>query len=131
VAAVAAAVRPGGLLSVMAPNPAMDLLATAVRLTSPADALALLTADTVRSETFQHDMHRLDAASVAAALEASGCVVTDRFGIRCVTDLIADDGLKHVPAFLADLERLELALCDREPYSRLARFWQLLAVCQP
>ncbi|MCN0176808.1 methyltransferase domain-containing protein [Salinispora arenicola] len=127
VAGLATAVRPGGLISVLAPNPAMDLLAIAVRRSSPAEAFGLLDAEALFSETFEHDMLRLEAEDVAAALEKSGCTVTDRFGIRCATDLIANDELKHTPAFFADLERLELALCDREPYLRMARFWQLLA----
>lgn len=37
------------------------------------------------------------------------------------------DARKHDPAFHADLERLELALCDREPYVRTARMWQVVA----
>lgn len=49
-----------------------------------------------------------------------------RFGIRCVTDYIADDARKHDPDFYADLEQLELALCDREPFLRTARMWQLI-----
>jgi S-adenosylmethionine-dependent methyltransferase len=124
-------VRPGGVLSLLAPNPAMDVLAMAIRRTSPADALALLDAGTVRSETFDRDMRRLDASSVEPALISSGCWVSHRFGIRCVIDLIADDELKSDPTFFADLERLELELCDREPYRQTARFWQVLAVRGP
>jgi len=121
-----AAARPGGMLSVLAPNPAMDVFATAVRRTDPAGAAALLDAPTIRSETFDHEMGRLDAGTVEALLVADGCTVERRYGIRCVTDLIADDDLKHDPAFFADLERLEFALCDLEPYRRMARFWQLV-----
>ncbi|MBV9445807.1 MAG: methyltransferase domain-containing protein [Streptosporangiaceae bacterium] len=121
------ALRPGGVLSLMAPNPAMDVLSMAVRQTCPARARAMLDEPTVRSETFGCDMRRLDPDSVEVVLGLAGCVVTDRFGIRCVTDLIADNNLKSDLSFAADLEELELALYDREPFLRTARFWLLLA----
>ncbi|MDL4776695.1 MULTISPECIES: methyltransferase domain-containing protein [Thermomonosporaceae] len=121
-------VGPGGTLSVMAPNPAMDVLSRAVRLADPAGALTLIDAPTLRSETFEHDMWRLEPGSVEAALASAGCPVRHRYGIRCVMDLITDDARKADPAFSAAVERLELELCDREPYVRTARFWQLLAV---
>lgn len=122
---VVALARPGGVVSVMATNPAMDVLAAAVRRLEPAEALELLDADVVHGGTFDHDMRRLPPGDVEAALLDAGCVVEHRFGIRCVTDLVADDGIKSDPAFFARLEALELALCEREPYWRTARFWQL------
>jgi S-adenosylmethionine-dependent methyltransferase len=42
-------------------------------------------------------------------------------------DLIADDERKSEPDFYAQLLELELLLCEREPYWRTARFWQLTA----
>ena len=119
--------RPGGVVSVMAPNPAMDVLAAAVRRADVEAALDVLDAATVHSRTFDHPMRRVEAATVEAALVAAGCVVEHFFGIRCVMDLIADDDLKRDPVFSERLERLELALCEREPYRRTARFWQLTA----
>ncbi len=127
VAALVGLLRPGGVISVMAPNPAMDVLAAAVRRTDPEAALAVLDAQTVHSQTFDHPMYRVEPASVEAALHVAGCVVEHRFGIRCVMDLIADDDLKRDPGFYRRLEQLELALCEREPYWRTARFWQLTA----
>lgn len=128
---LARAARPGGMLSVLAPNPAMDVLSTAIRRMSPPAAMKLLGAATIRSETFQCDMQRLEPSVVEAALSSAGCHVQFRFGIRCVTDLIADEDAKRDPAFFAALERLELELCGREPYRRLARFWQLVAAREP
>ena len=54
--------------------------------------------------------------------------LTDRttYGIQCVTHLVPNRR-KDEPAFFAELEALELALCDREPYLRVARFWQLVS----
>jgi S-adenosylmethionine-dependent methyltransferase len=42
-------------------------------------------------------------------------------------DLIADDERKADPDFFERLLELELLLCEREPYWRTARFWQLTA----
>lgn len=119
--------RVGGAVSLLAPNPAMDVLAVAVRETDPARGRTLLEASTVRSVTFDHEMRRLEADVVEQMLVECGCEVTHRFGIRCVSDLIGDNDLKSDAAFAADLERLELKLCDREPYLRVAKFWQLVA----
>ena len=111
----------------MAPNPAMDVLSAAVRRQDPVGGLAVLDAPTVRGETFDHPMRRLEAAEVEQALADAGCTVEHRFGIRCVMDLIADDERKSEPAFYDQLLDLELRLCEREPYWRTARFWQLTA----
>lgn len=119
--------RPGGVISVMAPNPAMDVLAAAVRGTDIEAALRVLDAETVHGQTFDHPMRRVELASVETALHAAGCVVERRFGIRCVMDLIVNDDLKRDHGFYQRLEQLELALCEREPFWRTARFWQLTA----
>ncbi|WP_432572606.1 methyltransferase domain-containing protein [Kineococcus sp. SYSU DK005] len=119
--------RAAGVISVMAPNPAMDVLAAAVRRTDPREALAVLDAETVHGRTFDHPMRRVEAATVEAALQRAGCEVEHRFGIRCVMDLIVDDELKRDPGFYDRMRELEVALCEREPYWRSARFWQLTA----
>lgn len=128
VAQLAALTRVGGVLSLIAANPASDVLAAAVRRLDLTAALELLDAPTARTATFNHDVHRLEASDVRAALEANGCQVLHRFGIRCVADFITDDELKADPDFYAVLERLELAVHDREPFVHTARMWQLVAV---
>ncbi|WP_159941971.1 MULTISPECIES: methyltransferase domain-containing protein [unclassified Nocardiopsis] len=125
---VARSARVGGVVSVLAPNPAMDVLAAAVRRSDPSAALAVLGTATVRSETFGHDMRRVERGTVEDALLRSGCSLTHRFGLRCVTDLVADDERKHDADFFEELYRLEVALCDREEFRNTARFWQVLAV---
>lgn len=119
--------RPGGVVSVMAPNPAMDVLSAAVRRMDPVGARAVLDSPTVHGETFDHEMRRLEPADVEQALAEAGCTIEHRFGIRCVMDLVADDDRKAEPTFYEQLLELELLLCDREPYLRTARFWQLCA----
>ena len=48
-----------------------------------------------------------------------------------VAERVAADGdapaTRRVATFYRDLERLELALFDREPYRRIGIFWQLVA----
>ncbi|WP_186382344.1 class I SAM-dependent methyltransferase [Amycolatopsis rhizosphaerae] len=121
-----AATRPGGTLSLIAPNPAMDVLAAAVRDGNPGQGLALLDAPTRRSVTVGAMMHRLERADVEAGVRAAGAAVTGRFGLRTVIDLVSDDDLKRDPEWLRRTTELELALCARVPYRDIARFWQLI-----
>ena len=121
------AVRPGGYISLIAPNRPGEVLARAARGVDPAAAFALLDAETNRTLAFDHTVRRIDAETAIAALEAAGCEVTARFGGRIINDLLPDSAPKADPAFFADLVRLELAVCDREPYLRTGLFWQLLA----
>jgi S-adenosylmethionine-dependent methyltransferase len=81
----------------------------------------------IRTETFGQDVRRVGTDESIGALEDVGCSTVTRYGIRCLTDDSSDDARKHGPAFYARLEALELALCDREPYVRTARIWQLVA----
>lgn len=105
----------------------MDVLSAAIRRLDPARARAVLDSPTVHGETFDHPMRRLEAEEVERSLEAAGCTVERRFGVRCLIDLIADDERKADPRFYDELLELELLLCEREPYWRTARFWQLTA----
>jgi S-adenosylmethionine-dependent methyltransferase len=125
-AALLGTVRRGGLVSIVAPNPASRVLSALVR-TGPADALASLDAESERSVTFDTEVRKLDPEVIAAELAALGASVVARYGGRIANDLITDEDAKHDPAFYADLERLELALCDREPFLRIGMFWQLVA----
>lgn len=126
VATLASAAASGGVVSLMAPNPAAEVLAAAVRREALSEAFDLLDAPTVHTSTFDHAVRRIDVSEGLEALAAADCEVIARFGIRCVTDFIADDARKSEPVFYADLEQLELALCDREPFIRTARMWQLV-----
>ncbi len=121
------AVRPGGYLSLIAPNRPGEVLAKAARGLDPAAAFALLDAETNRTLTFDHAVRRIDAETAIEALQRIGCEPIARFGGRIVNDLLPDLAPKADPAFFADLLRLELAVCDREPYLRTGMFWQVVA----
>ena len=127
VAVLAGAVADGGAISLMAPNPPAEVLAAAVRRTDLVEAAELVDAPTIRTKTFGQSVRRVGADEAIDALRAAGFPAVARYGIRCVTDFIADDDRKHEPAFYDDLEALELTLCDREPFVRTARMWQLVA----
>jgi SAM-dependent methyltransferase len=125
-ARLVAAAHPGGQLSIIAPNPVGAVLGRLVR-SGPAAALEELTADTGTTVTFAQEVCKITDAEMREHLTAAGCEVVARYGGRCANDLVADDAAKWDPAFYADLERLEIALCDREPFRRLGQFWQLVA----
>ena len=118
---------PGGQLSLMVPNPVGDVIASLVRMQDPAAARQLLDATTARTSTFDHQVRRIEADHAAQLLHDNGLTVTAHYGIRCANDLLADDARKQELAFWTELERLELTLCDREPWVRIGRFWQLVA----
>jgi len=128
VSATVRALRPGGLVSVMAPNPASDVLFGLVRNSDPVAALSVLDAETTTTATFDADVARVEAMTVTGWLIDAGCTVLARYGVRCAVDLIRDEGCQHDPAAYADILALELALHDRSPFRDVARAWQLVAV---
>nr|WP_206323297.1 methyltransferase domain-containing protein [Streptomyces sp. HNM0574] len=121
--------RPGGLFSVMALNRHSAPLKSALRDLDPEAALAALDQDTARTELFAPgtSMRLHTAEDVGGMLRTLGCEAVRHFGIRAFCDWIADDALKHDPAFYSRLERLELAASARDPYRRTARLFQLTA----
>lgn len=122
-------VRPGGRLSVMAPNAAARVVMTLTR-EGPAAAreeLTTLAGDTMVSHTFNSVSRRIAADDLAVDLQAAGLRVVHRYGTRIANDLLADDAAKQDPAYFAELLRLELELCDREPFLRLGGLWQVVA----
>ena len=110
----------------MAPNAAARVI---MRLTreGPEAALAELTADGFESSVFATTARTVTAEEVDAAMSACGLALVGRYAARVANDYVTDDALKQDPDYFAALERLELALCDREPFVRLGGLWQLVA----
>jgi S-adenosylmethionine-dependent methyltransferase len=125
------AARPGGLVSVMAVNRHSAAVAAVVRACDPAAALAALDASEEHSATFGTRLTLYAAEDVVPILTALGCTDVRHYGIRVFNDLIADDERKHDPDFYAELERLELAATERQPYVNIARLFQLVALTSP
>ena len=123
---LAAAVRPGGRLSVMEPNPASMVLRQLVSA-GPEAALTELRAEVKHAVTFDHDVRKVSIAEMEAELAAAGLSLTGRFGTRIANDLLTDDAAKHDPAYFNHLLELERELCDQEPFVRVGGMYQLVA----
>ena len=123
-AAITTPLRPGGLLSVLGPNEDFSPAHTVLRDRSPALALRELAGGATEWSTPG------TVGEVVATLAGLGMAEIVRYGVRCVSDLVADlDDAADAPdpAFMAELERLELALSDRMPHLLTARYYHLLA----
>ncbi|GGU32075.1 methyltransferase domain-containing protein [Nocardioides albus] len=123
---LAAAVRPGGRLSVMVPNPASMVLRQLVT-GGPEAALIELHADTKHAVTFAHDVRKVPMPDLEAELADAGLRLTGRFGTRIANDLLVDNDAKNDPAYFDRLLELERELCDQEPFARIAGMYQLVA----
>lgn len=119
-------VRPGGILSVVLPNPVGMVLRQLVSA-GPTSALSELRAETKRAVLFDHDVRKIEMSELEDALTAVGLSVVRRYGTRIANDLLTDDAAKIETEYFNDLLQLELALCDREPYVRIGGMYQLIA----
>lgn len=121
--AITAPLRDGGLLSVLGPNEDFVPVQAAVRDLAPGLALRELDATAPASPTAAPPCN---AGEIVGLLAELGLEEVVRYGVRCVSDLIPDQQAED-PAFLADLERLEVALSDRMPHLLTARYFHLIA----
>ena len=120
-------VGPSGALSLAAVNPPSEVVLSMVRRNDPAAALAALDAPTAHSVTFGAEVRLVSAEEVAKMVRDNGFASPRRFGIRCLSDYMTDDDRKGEAEVYGQLEALELAVHDREPFVGLARMWQLVA----
>jgi S-adenosylmethionine-dependent methyltransferase len=125
VATLASRVRPGGRLSIIDANPDGRVLRELL-IGGPAAALDELRAERAHSVTFQTDTRKIGVDAIASEAAEAGMTPVGVYGHRIANDLLVDDAVKHDPDFFDDLLSLELALCDREPFSRMGFAWQLI-----
>lgn len=125
-ARLVAAVRPGGLLSVVLPNPDHRVLTTFLH-DGPEEALAELDRTSAPTLTFGTQVRKIPLPRVEQVLGDLGAQVVDVVGGRSVGDLLLDNAPKHDPAFYDSWERLELALSRRDPFRRLGQFYGVIA----
>lgn len=123
---MAGALRPGGRLSVIAPNPVGTVLSRLVR-GGPDSALTELERPMSESVTFRHEVRKISYDEMRDDLVEAGLEVVAQYGGRCANDLLTDDAAKHDPDYFTRLLELELSMCDREPYKRMGLLWQLVA----
>ncbi|MEQ6899780.1 methyltransferase domain-containing protein [Nocardioides sp. YIM 152588] len=125
VAALAARVRPGGLLSLMDANPAGRVLRRLVT-EGPAAARAELHADRMETVTFGTDTRKIEVDDAEAEARAAGLTPVALHGHRIANDLLVDDTAKYDAGWFDELLALELDLSGRAPYNRIGVAWQLL-----
>jgi S-adenosylmethionine-dependent methyltransferase len=123
VSAIAAALRPGGAVSLLVAGRAAAVLGRAVNGHLDA-AAALLTDPDGRAGSRDTLRRRYDADSAAALLTAAGLAVEDIHGVRVLADLLPPAVIEADPQ--AALE-LELALSARAPFRDIASQLHLFA----
>jgi SAM-dependent methyltransferase len=126
VASVAAALRPGGLASVVAANRTAAVVSRALAGRFEEAAAAL---DDAAGRWGDGDAtrRRYDRAELVALLDGAGLVADDVHGVRVFTDLVAGALLDTDVAAFEALVRLELAAAARDPYRDLATQLHVLA----
>lgn len=123
VAAISAALRPGGAVSLLVAGRAAAVLGRAVN-GNIAAAAALLDDDEGRAGLRDTPHRRYDAESASALLAAAGLTVEEIHGVRVLADLVPAAVVEADPqAMLA----LELALSARPPFRDIASQLHLFA----
>jgi S-adenosylmethionine-dependent methyltransferase len=123
VAAVVAALRPGGAVSVLVAGRAAAVLGRAFNGNLEA-ASALLTDPDGRAGPRDTLRRRYDAETAGALLGAAGLRVEEVHGVRVLADLLPAAVLESDPQAMLDLE---LALSSRPPFRDIASQLHLFA----
>ena len=123
VSAIAAALRPGGAVSLLVAGRAAAVLGRAVNGHLDA-ASALLTDPDGRAGTRDTLRRRYDAETAAALLAAAGFRVEEIHGVRVLADLLPAAVMDSDPQALLELE---LALSSRPPFRDIASQLHLFA----
>jgi len=123
VAAVAAALRPGGAVSVLVAGRAAAILGRAIN-GHLGSASALVTDPEGRAGARDTLRRRYDVESAAALLRSVGLEVEETHGVRVLADLLPAAVVEEDPQALLDLE---LALSARPPFRDIASQLHLFA----
>ena len=123
VAAIVAALRPGGAVSLLVAGRAAAVLGRAVNGQIGA-ATALLTDPQGRAGQRDTLRRRYDAETAAALLTAAGLTVEEIHGVRVLADLVPAAVVEADPQAMLELE---LALASRPPFRDIASQLHLFA----
>jgi S-adenosylmethionine-dependent methyltransferase len=126
-AAAAAALRPGGRLSLLAAGRDGAVVARAVA-GHPDEAAHVLTDPAGRWGQADGTARRWSVHDLAVLVEGAGMRVEQIHGVRVVADLVPSAALDLEPGAAAALLALERALSTRAPFRDLATQLHLLAV---
>jgi S-adenosylmethionine-dependent methyltransferase len=121
------ALKPSGLLSIIAINRHSELYRLALHQLDLDGAFGTLDAQMLRTTVFNTDVHALTVDDMREPLHTAGCAIEGDYGIRCVCDYIQNNEIKSDSVFFAKLEKLEYELSSRAPYKNVARFFQVVA----
>lgn len=123
VAAIAAALRPGGAVSLLVASRAAAILGRAINghLRS---AAAVITDPDGRAGARDTLRRRYDAETAAELLRSAGLEVVETHGVRVLADLLPAAVLEEDPQAVLDLE---LALAARPPFRDIASQLHLFA----
>jgi hypothetical protein len=116
-AGIAAAVRPGGLMSILVTNPAASVIARALA-GEPAAALAEL-------DDLDEVAARVGPEAVLRLCGAAGLALESRHGIGVFSDLVPGSALDQ-PGARDALERLDADAAARSPFADIAARVHLL-----
>jgi S-adenosylmethionine-dependent methyltransferase len=122
VAAIAAALRPGGAVSLLVAGRAAAVLGRAVN--GHLDAAAALLSDEGRAGPRDTLRRRYDAETASALLSSAGLTVEEIHGVRVLADLVPAAVLEADPQAMLELE---LALSARPPFRDIAAQLHLFA----
>lgn len=123
VAAIAAALRPGGAVSLLVAGRAAAILGRAVNGHLRA-AAAVVTDPDGRAGARDTLRRRYDAETAADLLRSAGLEVVETHGVRVLADLLPAAVLEEDPQAVLDLE---LALAARSPFRDIASQLHLFA----
>lgn len=125
-AALAALVRPGGLVSLVARNRAGEAMRAALKARDLDEAERALTADVVNESLYGGPARLFDAETLSSLARGAGLEVIAARGVRVVAD--------YLPASLSDtaetyarLLSFERTLGARPEFAAVARYTQLIA----
>jgi S-adenosylmethionine-dependent methyltransferase len=128
--AMAEALRPGGMISVVLFNPQSEPLRWLLSQGDPRRALDSLRGDASSADLFGLPQRRCTAAQLWAELASEGVDPMAEYGIRVFADYVPSHSFSD-PAFAAQLWDLELAAGSMAPYKGIARYSHLLGQKRP
>jgi S-adenosylmethionine-dependent methyltransferase len=123
VAAIAAALRPGGAVSLLVAGRAAAILGRAINGHLRSAAAVVTDADG-RAGARDTLRRRYDVETASALLSAAGLTVEETHGVRVLTDLLPSAVIEEDPQALLELE---LALAARPPFRDIAAQLHLFA----